>query len=199
MIFSRFFNHKILLSSLLLSCSGAVVADTAAAQQQFFQQLSTLCGKAFAGKVVKGNASDDKMRSQQLLMHVRECSDTEIKVPFHVGEDRSRTWVITKTDTGLRLKHDHRHKDGSSDKVTMYGGDTQSAGTAQQQLFPADQYSKEMFTANNMAVSNGNTWLVEILPGKSYRYGLSRQGREFMVEFDLTKEVTPPPAPWGHP
>ncbi|MCT6700512.1 hypothetical protein [Rheinheimera sp. 4Y26] len=198
MLISRFLNHKILLGSLLLSCSGAVLADTATAQQQFFQHLSGLCGKAFAGKVVKGNASDDKMRSQQLVMHVRECSNTEIKVPFYVGEDRSRTWVISKIDSGLRLKHDHRHKDGSSDKVTMYGGDTQSAGTATQQLFPADQYSKDMFTANNMAVSIGNTWLVEIEPGKSYRYGLSREGREFMVEFDLTKAVTPPPAPWGH-
>lgn len=198
MRFSRFFCRKVLCSSLLLATSPVAFANATAVQHQFFQQLSTLCGKAFAGKVVKGNASDDKMRSQQLLMHVRECSDTEIKVPFHVGDDRSRTWVITKTNTGLRLKHDHRHKDGSADKVTMYGGDTQSAGTAQQQLFPADQYSKDMFTAHNMAVSNGNTWLVEILPGKSYRYGLSRQGREFMVEFDLTKPVTPPPAPWGH-
>lgn len=198
MIFSRFFNQNMLLGSLLLSCSGAVLADTATAQQQFFQHLSELCGKAFAGKVVKGNASDDKMRSQTLVMHVRQCSDTEIKVPFYVGDDRSRTWVISKTDSGLRLKHDHRHQDGSPDKVTMYGGDTQSAGTAKQQLFPADQYSKDMFTANNMAVSNGNTWLVEIEPGQSYRYGLSREGREFMVEFDLTKEVPAPPAPWGH-
>lgn len=198
MTFYRLFAQTTFASALLSVSIQSATASPTAAQQQFFQHLSALCGKAFAGKVVVGNASDDKMRSQSLLMHVRECSDTEIKVPFHVGKDRSRTWVITKTDTGLRLKHDHRHQDGSSDKVTMYGGDTRSAGTAEQQLFPADQYSKEMFTANNMAVSNGNTWLVEVQPGKIYRYGLKREGREFMVEFDLTKEVTPPPAPWGH-
>ena len=33
-------------------------------------------------------------------MHVRSCTPTEIRVPFHVGEDRSRTWVITRTDGG---------------------------------------------------------------------------------------------------
>ena len=173
-------------------------AELAKPQEQFFQAISSLCGKAFAGKIVAGNASDDKMRSQTLVMHVRECSDQEIKVPFHVGVDRSRTWVISKTATGLRLKHDHRHEDGSADKITLYGGDTASAGSAEQQLFPADQYSKDMFSANNMAVSNGNTWLVAIVPGKSYRYGLSREGREFRVEFDLSKEISPPPAPWGH-
>lgn len=199
MIFNRLMTRPtLLLTSLLLCTPSSVFANTEVAQQQFFQNLTALCGKAFAGKVVVGNTSDDSMRSQQLLMHVRECSDSEIKVPFHVGEDRSRTWVITKTETGLRLKHDHRHSDGSMDKVTMYGGDTTTAGTAEQQLFPADQYSKDMFTANNRAVSNGNTWRVEIQPGKIYRYGLKREGREFVVEFDLTKEVTPPPAPWGH-
>ena len=178
--------------------SAGASAELAKPQEQYFQALSTLCGKAFAGKIVAGNASDDKMRSQTLVMHVRECSDQEIKVPFHVGADRSRTWVISKTATGLRLKHDHRHEDGSADKITLYGGDTASAGSAEQQLFPADQYSKDIFSANNMAVSNGNTWLVAIVPGKSYRYGLSREGREFQVEFDLSKEISPPPAPWGH-
>ena len=197
MIFSRFFNHKILLSSLLLSCSGAVVADTAAAQQQFFQQLSTLCGKAFAGKVVKGNASDDKMRSQQLLMHVRECSDTEIKVPFHVGEDRSRTWVITKTDTGLRLKHDHRHKDGSSDKVTMYGGDTASMGTSQKQSFPIDQASIDNFMQNGLTQSVTNVWHIEVTPN-TFSYLLTREARHFQVDFDLTQPQPFPPVPWGH-
>lgn len=198
MIFNRLIAAPALLSSFLLCTSSSAFANTEVAQQQFFQNLTALCGKAFAGKVVVGNASDDNMRSQQLLMHVRECSDSEIKVPFHVGEDRSRTWVISKTATGLRLKHDHRHQDGSMDKVTMYGGDTETPGTAELQLFPADPYSKEMFTANNRAVSNGNTWLVEIQPGKIYRYGLKREGREFMVEFDLTKEITAPAAPWGH-
>jgi hypothetical protein len=181
-----------------LGVNATVVDAKPKAQTEFLANLAALCGKAFAGKVIKGNASDDKMRSQQLVMHVRECSGQQVKIPFHVGEDRSRTWVFRQTATGLQLKHDHRHQDGSSDKVTMYGGDTASPGTANAQAFPADAESKALFSANQMAVSNANTWLVEIVPGQYYRYGLTRPGREFMVEFDLTKAVTPPPAPWGH-
>ena len=58
----------------------------------------------------------------------RSCDLAEIRIPFHVGEDRSRTWVMTPTSVGLRLKHDHRHEDGSEDEVTQYGGDTRGTG-----------------------------------------------------------------------
>ena len=53
------------------------------------------------------------MMGQRLVMHVRDCSADEVRIPFWVGEDHSRTWVVTRTETGLRLKHDHRHEDGS--------------------------------------------------------------------------------------
>ena len=56
----------------------------------------------------------------------------ELRVPFHVG-DNLRTWILTRTDSGLRLKHDHRHEDGSDDPVTMYGSDTATPGTAARQ------------------------------------------------------------------
>ena len=80
-------------------------------------------------------------------MHVRKCSDSSLEVPFHVGKDASRTWIITKTGSGLSLKHDHRHKDGSHDVSTMYGGHTLDAGWDQVQSFPADEYSKQLFIA----------------------------------------------------
>jgi hypothetical protein len=66
-------------------------------------------------------------------MHVRRCEEDEIQIPLHVGENRSRTWIITRTDTGLRLKHDHRHPDGSEEEQTQYGGDTEDSGTATEQ------------------------------------------------------------------
>lgn len=187
-----------MFSSLLWMSLTATASSLPTPQQQFFDQIKAYCGQAFAGKLVKSNDSDKDMLSKSLVMHVRECSDSELKVPFHVGDDHSRTWVITKTEQGLRLKHDHRHADGTSDKVTMYGGDTATPGTATKQAFPADQHSKTMFAANNMQASSGNTWFVEIIPGKVYRYGLKREGREFEVEFDLTKPVATPPTPWGH-
>jgi len=131
-------------------------------------------------------------------MHVRGCGEKELRVPFHVGEDHSRTWVITRTDSGLRLKHDHRHADGSPDKSTMYGGDTRNAGTAQRQEFPVDAYSVAMFQEQGMSASVINTWAMEIVPGKTFLYELSRPGgRLFQVEFDLSRPVELPPAPWG--
>ena len=94
----------------------------------FFNNLSAHCGKSFEGKVISSDPQDADWAKETLTMHVRDCSDTEIKIPLHVGENRSRTWIVSKTDTGLRLKHDHRHEDGKPDAVTMYGGDTADAG-----------------------------------------------------------------------
>ena len=129
-------------------------------------------------------------------MHVRECSDREIRIPFHVGADRSRTWVITRTGSGLRLKHDHRHEDGSEDALTQYGGDTASAGTAERQEFPADRHSKDMFLRGNIPASADNVWAMEARDER-FAYELRRPNRFFRVEFDLTRPVAPPPPPWG--
>ncbi len=142
---------------------------------------------------------EDPFAGKPLVMHVRECSADELKVPFHVGDDHSRTWVITRTNTGLRLKHDHRHADGSPDAVTMYGGDTDGAGTAVRQSFPVDAESVEMFGREGLKASIQNTWAMEIEPGQRFLYELSRPGgRLFRVEFDLSEPVELPPAPWGH-
>ena len=71
-------------------------------------------------------------------MSVETCGEKEIRIPFRVGEDRSRTWVLTLTDGGLLFRHDHRHADGTPDKVTMYGGLAAPDGTPLRQSFPAD-------------------------------------------------------------
>lgn len=130
-------------------------------------------------------------------MHVRDCDAREIRIPFHVGEDRSRTWVVTRTGSGLRLKHDHRHADGSPDALTLYGGDTRDAGSAARQQFPADAESKAMFTAQGRAVSVPNVWALEAEPGRTFFYELARPGRLFRVAFDLSRPVPTPPPAWG--
>lgn len=178
------------------------VAAVTNMQQVFFDRISTLCGQAFAGKVLVDNPVSDgpnPFREQPLTMHVRECSEQEIRIPFHLGDDRSRTWVLTRTDAGLRLKHDHRHQDGSDDAVTMYGGDTVDEGSAERQEFPVDAFSQEMFTREGMTASNSNVWAMEIDPGRHFVYELARkdQDRLFRVDFDLTQPIAEPPAPWG--
>jgi hypothetical protein len=169
---------------------------------EFLERIARHCGQAFAGRIVTNEPAqpEDPFAGKELVMHVRECSGQELKVPFHVGDDHSRTWVLTRTAGGLRLKHDHRHEDGSEDPVTMYGGDTAAPGTRQRQEFPVDAYSIGMFEREGLSASVSNTWAMEIEPGERFLYELSRpSGRLFQVEFDLSAPVPPPPTPWGHP
>ncbi|MEM7431632.1 MAG: hypothetical protein AAF351_06795 [Pseudomonadota bacterium] len=163
----------------------------------FFDAIRSHCGKAYAGTITVDNQPSASFTDKTLVMHVRRCSDTQLQIPFHVGDDASRTWVITKTGSGLSLKHDHRHSDGSEDTLTQYGGHTVDAGWPQVQSFPADQFSKELFVAEGIPQSVGNTWQMYIYPDR-FTYRLIRQGREFRVDFDLTQPIDPPPAPWGY-
>ncbi|MGI2067358.1 hypothetical protein [Shewanella sp. MF08487] len=197
---------RIALQSLVLASLSSIALPSIAAQTEplstetqntFFAQIAGHCGQAFAGKVVSGNAVDSDFSGKSLMMHVRECSDTELKIPFHVGDDHSRTWVLTKAQQGLKLKHDHRHQDGSEDAVTMYGGDTINDGTVQKQSFPIDKDSIDNFVKNGLTQSITNVWHIAITP-TTFSYQLTRANRNFQVDFDLTQPVVLPPAPWGH-
>ncbi len=188
----------IVLAAFAVACAGgadtAVIETVAAAPQaDYWARLQSLCGKAYEGRVIENVPPSAAFEGKTLVMHVRECADSVIRVPFHVGDDRSRTWVITRTASGLRLKHDHRHEDGKPDSVTQYGGDARAPGTAAAQDFPADS-----FTAALIPASATNIWTVEIEPATRFVYALRREGteRRFRVEFDLTRPVAAPPPPW---
>ncbi len=158
----------------------------------FFTHLHSLCGRSFEGRIVANEptpAQADPFDGKRLVMHVRDCSGDTIRIPFHVGDDRSRTWVLTRHGNRLRLKHDHRHADGTPDKVTMYGGDTQSYGSERRQEFPVDAESIALFEREGLAASVTNVWAIEIEPGKTFVYELARPGRLFRVEFDLAAEA----------
>lgn len=167
-----------------------------ATHDAFFDQIKRLCGKAFEGKVALDHPKSDGFEGK-LVMHVRHCSDDQLQIPFHVGENHSRTWIIRKTGSGLSLKHDHRHADGQFDTQTMYGGHTLDAGWNNVQSFPADQYSKELFVRAGLPQSATNIWQIFIYP-QQFTYRLIREGREFRVNFDLSKPVALPPTPWGY-
>ena len=194
----------------LLIATGAAIAGCSPAEvpqdpaDAFLANIARYCGKAFTGQVVADEPETGQpsvFADKTLIMHVRDCEDPdrELRIPFHVGDDRSRTWILTRTDSGLRLKHDHRHEDGSEDAVTMYGGDTTEPGTATRQEFPVDAESIAMFEREGLTASVSNTWAMEIHPGRMFAYELTRpDDRKFRVEFDLSQEATRPPTPWGY-
>ena len=161
-----------------------------------FSELSQLCGNAYQGAVVGDDPRDADWAGQVLVMHVRDCTDDTIRIPLHVGEDRSRTWVVSRTEDGLRLKHDHRHEDGSEDVLTQYGGDTEGPVTGLRAEFPADEFSRDLFVREEIPVSVDNVWSMT-LTDTTFTYALTRPDRNFQAVFDLTKTVEAPPAPWG--
>lgn len=204
--------HLVIFCALALS--GCATTPPANPQDAFWANLRAHCGKAFPGTLASDEAADADFKGRPMMMHVRSCTDTEIRIPFHVGPkdadatgdgkwDRSRTWVITRTATGLRLKHDHRHEDGSEDRLTQYGGDTSASGSATVQSFPVDAESIALFRREGLGRSISNVWQVEIsdkdIAKPRFAYVLHRTGenaRHFRVEFDLGTIIAAPP-PWG--
>jgi len=182
--------------AVLAGCAGHRLshADLAAEPAAFWSSLESLCGRAFEGRVIVDSTNDPRFARTPLVMHVMRCETGRICVPFHIADDHSRTWVFTQTPGGLRLKHDHRHEDGTEDAVTQYGGDTRDNGSAVSQRFHADAQ-----TATLIPAAAANIWTVEIMPAQTFAYMLERTGtdRRFRVEFDLTREVPAPAPPWG--
>lgn len=163
-----------------------------AEQDAFWSSVLELCGQAF------------ERVDAAYVMHVRQCYPDEIRIPVHVqGDDgewnRSRTWILTRTDAGIRLKHDHRYPDGSEEDVTQYGGDTDEVGTAEIQTFPADEFTRDVIEEFVRGARN-NIWRMEITPGEDFSYRLTRSTFDNALRwaFDLTNPVEPPPAPWGY-
>jgi len=161
--------------------------------QIFWDHLKLHCGKAYEGTITQA-PENDSFREKKLVMHVRHCEDNLIKIPFFVGDDKSRTWVFSFSEGKIKLKHDHRHADGSEDKITQYGGESTHAGLASIQFFPADEQTCILIDYACM-----NVWYIT-LDEKSFTYNLRRMGtdRAFSVSFDLTQTVEKPDPPWGH-
>lgn len=143
------------------------------ARGQFFDALGALCGARFEGAMTFPVEGPHDFAGKALVATVASCTPTEIRVPFVVGEDRSRTWVFSRSETGLQLKHDHRHADGTPDAVTMYGGMATSAGTALEQSFAADAHTAQLIPA-----ARTNVWTVSLdADGETLRYHLERDGK----------------------
>ncbi len=179
-------------------CLGVFAAGDAQATPDataWWERLQALCGNAYAGTLVRAPEGDDTFRDKRVVMHVRDCSETRVRIPLVVDDDRSRTWILSRTAGGIELKHDHRNADGQPDAVTRYGGTTSNAGSADTQMFPADAQTREVIPGSGQR----SVWLIELHPGERFVYAANRVGTErgFRVDFDLTRPVPAPEAPWG--
>jgi hypothetical protein len=183
----------------MTACAGLRAPDGGAApphaeQREFWGRLGQLCGGAFEGRAVEGPAGDTLFLGRRLVMHVHTCARDSVFIALHAGDDRSRTWIVTREAAGLRLLHDHRRRDGTPDSNTDYGGRTAAAGTVWRQEFPADAFSIAAVPARVT-----NVWSLELRPGAEFAYGLRREatGLRYRMVFDLTAHVPPPPPAWG--
>lgn len=182
-----------LVSLSLLGCTSTSEADA------FLANLTLFCGQAFAGGLTLEPPGDDMLTgTEELLVHFRECGRDTLRIPFHIeveedeSWDRSRTWILTRAPGNrLELRHDHREPDGSPSERTMYGGFSETPGTAFTQDFVSVERTEESGYPRG--------WRIEILPGERYTYGTTRRGEwSWRIDFDLTRPVQAPPPPWGH-
>ncbi len=152
--------------------------------QDFFDNIAAACGETFQGYSTFPDNPEHDLYGKLLVAHVTACTEQEIRIPFIVGEDASRTWIITRTQDGLMLKHDHRHADGQPDEITNYGGTTTAAGSALSQSFPADQFTAELIPA-----AATNVWTISLSEdGQSLTYYLERDGHP-RFKAQLTKQT----------
>ena len=151
-------------------------------QDSFFELVKSHCGKIYFGKTVFPTDKNDPFVDKVLKMTVKDCNESVIRIPFQVGDDTSRTWILTKTEKGLLFKHDHRLPDGSADPVTLYGGFGNESGTNLIQYFPADADTKILIPA-----AKSNVWSLKFDKElNQFIYYLERNNKpRYRAIFDL--------------
>lgn len=183
--------NKVFLLFFLTGLFQASFSQSASINE-FWENISKHCGNSYEGKITSPGKNEG-FDGKKLVMHVKSCEGNVLKIPFMVGDDRSRTWVLTNETDGILLKHNHRLENGVPDSVTQYGGKSTNTGTATMQFFPADQE-----TCDLLGYACFNVWWITI-DENTFTYNLRRVGtdRLFTVTFDLTKVVENPEDPWG--
>jgi len=170
--------------------------DLAPEQEAFWGRLLEHCGQAYRGEVSDATPYyRDGVEGRRAVMHVRECSEDRIHIPFHLDDNASRNWILTRVGGTLRLKHDHRNPDGTEEEISQYGGDAPVPGLETRQIFPADAH-----TARILPERHDNFWFFDFVDDQTLQYGVHwpTAGHSVRFSFDLSTPVEAPPAPWGY-
>jgi hypothetical protein len=193
-------SNTILLLATLLAAACAPAADGRAdqpapdtadhpgvteAQRAFLDQYAAYCGETYAGRSVMVDlGADHPLDGARLRMTLASCGADQVRIPFQVDDDRSRTWILTRQDRGLHLAHDHRYEDGTEHDANFYGGYADDTGSATRQRFPADDR-----TVADRPARDINVWEKEFdLENERYYYRLYLRGElRYLAEFDLSR------------
>ena len=161
----------------------AVLSDQ---EEGFLENLSLLCGKSYRGEQTYMAPDRESWADKDFVMHVVLCEEDLVKIPFHLDDDQSRTWMFLVEDGRLRFRHDHRHDDGSPEDLTLYGGYSDGEGTAFRQYFPADPYTIDLLV--DTLDRQWNIIMDEEL--KTFSYQLQYKGTiVFQADFDLANPI----------
>ena len=159
----------IILAVSLMACQNKRMS----AQQTFFSNMSGLCGQTFSGYSTFPDDPEHDFAGKLLVADFNDCRPNVIRIQFDVGENQSRTWVLTQSEQGLLLKHDHRHQDGTPDEITNYGGWANDQGTSWRQHFPADDETAALIPA-----ASTNVWMLRYEPqSQILTYDLKRHNK----------------------
>jgi len=155
---------------------------------------------AYPGRTTLNTLSDPApFEGAVLRMVLDDCDGDLLPIPFLVGDDASRTWVLQFQEDGLRLAHDHREPDGTPSEANLYGGVAhvpageadqaggQATGTDETILyFPADERTLE-----DRPARVANVWAMALDSERErffYRLYLNGELR-LEAAFDLTVTV----------
>jgi len=119
-------------------------------QHAFFDALSERCGEEYPGRAIIAPETDLTFRPAYLAMQIASCTDSQIRIPFIVDGDASRTWVLTLDDDGLLFTHEHLLDGDTLSSNSGWGGRAPAgSGTALFQHFPDHRWAPDRVPEEN--------------------------------------------------
>ncbi len=167
-------------------------------EDSFWNSLAMQCDSIFKGLSSYPSDAEDSFFGKELVANFNNCTDTQIQIPFHVGDNTSRTWIFSRLENGkIQLKHQHLHDDGSVDEVSNYGGTSDGGEVITKQgitnihvHFPADDFTKQL-----LPEASTNVWTIELISDKNtaqdvMTYNLYRHSKKrFIASLSKTPEI----------
>ncbi len=109
-------------------------------ETSFLENYADYCGYAYRGESTLVELGEgNPLEGADLVMILDDCSKDEVRMPFYVDDDRSRTWIVRRMNGRLHLSHDHRYPNGTEYDANLYGGYADEDGDAETVYFPSDE------------------------------------------------------------